>query len=119
MTNQGGGDYQVTGAPDLASGTYTVNGGTTSHNITGSATPLGGTIGIGSSDTLGTSALTLGNISVAGQTISLKADINYVGTPVPLPPSAWMMASGVGLLGLRALKRRRAVPDDMPHLGAA
>jgi len=107
VTNVGGGDYQVTSAAATASGSYSVNGGTVKNVPSAPTTGLSGTIGIGAtSGTLGLDGITLGNISVDGQTISLKADIAFAGAAVPLPASAWLFISGLGLMGIPALRRR-------------
>jgi hypothetical protein len=106
-TSLGGGNYQFLNAGASASAMYSVNGGKAT-SLTGSTTGLGGSVGIGPTDTLGLTGITLGNITVNGQQISLKADIAFAGTPVPLPPSAWLLLSGLGLLNVPLLRRRRA-----------
>jgi hypothetical protein len=108
VTNIGGGDYQFTGAGALASGMFSVNGKPAVTVNGGTTTGLGGTVGIGGTpDTLGVDGITLGTIVVGGQTISLKADIAFNGAAVvPLPATAWLFTSGLGLLGLPLLRRR-------------
>jgi hypothetical protein len=110
VTNVGGGDYEITSAAATASGTYSVNGNTP-ITITGAATTgLSGTIGIGGTpDTLGLDGITLGNMTVDGQTISLKADIAFDGAVVPLPATAWLLISGLGLMGVSLLRRRERI----------
>ncbi|MGA2708003.1 MAG: PEP-CTERM sorting domain-containing protein [Steroidobacteraceae bacterium] len=108
VTNLGGGDYEITSAAATASGSYTVNGGTV-QNVPGAPTTgLSGTIGIGgTSGTLGLDAITLGDISVGGKTIALTADIAFNGMAVPLPATAWLLISGLGLFGVPFLRRHR------------
>jgi hypothetical protein len=107
VTNLGGGDYQVNSAAATASGTYRVNGGALKTVPSAPTTGLTGTIGIGgTAGTLGLDGITLGSISVGGQTISLKADIAFNGAAVPLPATAWLFISGLGLMGAPALRRR-------------
>ena len=111
VTNVGGGDYEITSAAAIASGTYSVNGGTAKTMTGAPTTGLSGTIGIGGTpDTLGLDGITLGNMTIDGQTISLKADIAFDGVAVvPLPATAWLFISGLGLMGVTILRRRGRV----------
>jgi hypothetical protein len=107
VTNVGGGNYEITSAAATASGSYSVNGGTPVSTTGAPTTGLSGTIGIsGTPDTLGLDGITLGNIIVDGQTISLKADIAFDGVAVvPLPATVWLFISGLGLMGVAILRR--------------
>jgi hypothetical protein len=111
VTNVGGGDYEITSAAATASGTYSVNGGTAKTISGAPTTGLSGTIGIGGTpDTLGLDGITLGNMTIDGQTISLKADIAFDGAAVvPLPATAWLLISGLGLMGVSLLRRRERI----------
>jgi hypothetical protein len=108
VTNVGGGDYEITSAAATASGTYSVNGGTAKTTTGAPTTGLSGTVAIGgTSGTLGLDGITLGNFTVGGQTISLKADIAFDGVAVvPLPASAWLFISGLALIGVPILRSR-------------
>ncbi len=107
VSNLGGGDFQFTNAGATVSAMYSVNGGTQKTLTGGGTTGLGGSIGLGNPDTLGLDGITLGTLTVGGQLISLKADIAFDGAQVvPLPATAWLFASGLGLLGLPVLRRR-------------
>jgi hypothetical protein len=108
VTNVGGGDYEITSAGATASGMYSVNGNTPITTTGAPTTGLSGTIAIGGTpDTLGLDGITLGNITVDGQTISLKADIAFDGVAaVPLPASVWLLISGLGIMGVPSLRRR-------------
>jgi hypothetical protein len=49
-------------------------------------------------------------MTVDGQTISLKADIAFDGAAVvPLPATAWLLISGLGLMGVTILRRRERI----------
>jgi hypothetical protein len=108
VTNVGGGDYEITSAAATASGTYSVNGNSPKTVTSAPTTGLSGTVGIGgTSGTLGLDGITLGNFTAGGQTISLKADIAFDGAQVvPLPASAWLLLSGLGLISIPMLRVR-------------
>jgi hypothetical protein len=107
VTNEGGGEYGITSAAATASGTYSINGGAAKTISGAPTTGLSGTVAIGGSPaTLGLDGITLGTISVGAQTISLQADIQFEGMPVPLPASAWLLMSGLGFLAAPFVRRR-------------
>ncbi len=110
VSNLGGGNYQFTNAGATVSAMWSVNHGTLQTLTGGGTTGLGGSVGIGTQDTLGVDGITMGIITVAGQQISLKADIAFNGAQVPLPATAWLFTSGLALLGAPMLRRRIRSP---------
>jgi hypothetical protein len=97
----GSGMYSLAG-PILNQGSKPFAG--TTNSLTGQVT-LSGT------DMIQLTGITLGVINLSGgQTITLKGDIVFDGaTPVPLPPSVWMLSSAIALLGLTLVDRRRVL----------
>jgi len=61
-------------------------------------------------DQFALNGITIATKTTGGQSVSLKADIDFTGVQVvPVPPAIWLLASGLGLVGLPWLRRRRAV----------
>lgn len=113
-----GSPYGVTFSGLWASGSYSVfstanpsialTSGTFTDKVISS--PVSGQLQIGS-DSLALNGITIDQVSwgsgANAKTLDIKADINFVGTPVPLPPAAGLLALGLAPL-LAAARRRRA-----------
>jgi hypothetical protein len=104
------GSYNLTGsvAPAPHSGTFSETGVDNSS--------IAATVNIvssGSSEVLGLTGVTLGSFTIGSganaKTITLKGDIVFDATPVPLPAALWLFASGFGLLGFPFMRRSRAM----------
>lgn len=106
--------YNFTVGQIDASGSYSLSGLVTrgSTAFSGTNPTLSGqitTASLGGTDALGLTGITLGTFTVSGQTVTLKGDIVFAGvTPVPVPPAAWLLGSGLALLAVVLTRRRRA-----------
>ena len=102
-----------------AAGFYSLSGpvtraSTAFQNPPGSDSALTGSISLGSDDTIQLTGITLGTVTVNGQTITLKGDVVFEGaTPVPIPPAAWLLGS---CLLVAPLMRRRRNSSELPGL---
>jgi len=112
--NFSGGVYSFTANPVNATGQYALSGslwnvGTTNFNV--NSPSLTGQLQI-SGDQFALNGITIASETVGSgafaQTIDLKADVVFTGTPVPVPPALGLLASGLGLLGVARLRRRHA-----------
>ncbi|MGA2778074.1 MAG: VPLPA-CTERM sorting domain-containing protein [Steroidobacteraceae bacterium] len=108
-----GGVYSFMAGPVNAQGQYGVSAGSmwnvasgTPFNVTPSSN-LDGQLQI-SNNQFALNGITIGSETFDGQTISIKADVVFDGAAVPLPPGLWLLASGLGILGLPRLSRRRS-----------
>ena len=109
---------------DSANYSVTPAGGSTkTGSISNTGTPITGSIVTGGtmplsfaqSDTiqLGTINFTEGGVSY---TVSLKGDTNFDGaSTVPVPAGLWLLASGLGVLGLGWRRRRPSAGALMPR----
>jgi hypothetical protein len=103
--------YTFSAGNIAASGFYSLSGpilrgNTAFANPANSDTSLSGTISLGSDDTIQLTGITLGTITMNGQTVTLKGDIVFEGaSPVPLPPSVWLMGSCLLALPLLASRK--------------
>ena len=109
----GSNPYNITLNELSASGTYVITKGAAtlwSGSFADILTPtLSGQIaltGSGADQTLSLNGITLGTATLGGTPITLKADVIFQGSPVPLPAGAWLLGSGlVALVG--SMRRRR------------
>jgi hypothetical protein len=104
--------YGFTAGKIDASGMFSLAGpvNQTSKPFAGTTNSLTGQVTLGGTDMIQLTGITLGSFVVDGQTITLKGDIVFEGaTPVPLPASIWLLASGVALLGLTQINQRRVL----------
>ena len=108
----GSGLYSFNASPVNAQGQYSLSGSLWNVASTGfnvNTTGLTGqlqTVG----DQFALNGITIATKTTGGQSVSLKADIDFTGVQVvPVPPAIWLLASGLGLVGLPWLRRRRAV----------
>jgi len=108
------GTYTFAASPVNATGSYALSGilgsvGNTNFNAdTNSLSGLIQTAG----DQFALNGITLGTATVkqgpVTTLVTLKADVVFLGaTPVPLPATAWLFGSGLTLLGLPFIRRRR------------
>jgi hypothetical protein len=96
------GTYNYTVGPVKVSGQATFTPGGV-VNFTQSNPTLSGQVQIGASNTLSLNGITLGVFSTAKGNLTVKADINFTGTPEP----GTALLVGVGLVGMVAASRRR------------
>lgn len=101
------------------SGTASISGATEN----GSALTLGSKSWSGGKPTSGTVALSpnsqtlqlddvpLGSYTVDGQSVAITGDILFTGAEVPIPASAWLLASALGLLLLGRQLRPARSPE--------
>jgi hypothetical protein len=107
--------YNFVVGPIAGSGLYGVNGAAVTNPFSGSNPTLSGLVtlaGGGGSDDLTLTGITLGTFAakVGGvmQNVTLKGDVVFNGAePVPLPAAVWLLGSGLGMLGVPFMRRRR------------
>jgi len=118
LTGTGPYGLSTSNVMDSANYSITLTSGTHNGSVSNSGTPLTGTITTGGNFTQ-TNTIQLGTMSVSvggtSYTISLKGDTSFQGaSTVPLPPSAWLLAGGLALLGLGWMRQReRATVRDL------
>jgi len=114
----GANPYNFLANPIVASMTYSLGGtvdgkavSAPSKTLTGSDLDIGGSITLGSTDSLQLNAVTLPTVTIDGHSVNLTADVNFVGnaTPVPLPAGVWLFGPAAGLCGLLSMRKRRAL----------
>jgi hypothetical protein len=112
--NFSGGVYSFTASPVNAQGQYALSGnlwnvGTTSFNV--NSPSLNGQLQV-AGDQFALNGITIASETVGSgpfaQTVDIKADVVFTGTPVPLPPAVWLFGSALGLLGFTRPRLRRA-----------
>jgi hypothetical protein len=108
-----GPNYAVTLFNLTASGSYVLKNSTgtitlASGNFTGNTASLTGQVLLGGSGNsqLALNGISLGAITLSGQTVLLKGDVLFNGVaPVPVPAGVWLL--GAGIAGLSRFSRRR------------
>jgi hypothetical protein len=114
MNNAAGSTSTVNGlsftaGPVSASTTYTLSGLITNNTPTtksGTNTSIGGSILSGPGD-FQLNGITIGTWTVGSNSVTLQANVEFNGAPVPLPPAVWLFGSGLAMLALPRLRRRR------------
>jgi len=85
-------------------GTTMVSSGGASSGST--AGPLTGALTINGDSSITLDGIALGEVTIAGQSDVLKADVTFYGSPVPLPPAIALLAPALLGLGMVSLRRR-------------
>jgi hypothetical protein len=86
------------------------SGGATSGTTAG---PLTGALTNNGDGSITLDGIVLGNVTIAGQTDVLKADVTFYGAPVPLPPSIVLLAPALLGLGMVSLRRRAPARNSL------
>jgi hypothetical protein len=114
--NNAGQTFSISGGLNISGLSVTNSQGRTQTGVTYSSTfdntnqTLGGNVSLLGTQNPGVQVtnISLGNYTIDGVSVSIDGEIVYTGAaPVPLPAGFWLLCSGLGLLGLPMIRRRR------------
>jgi hypothetical protein len=99
----------ASGSFSVTNGSNTIASGTFNHTLTATLTGQVTLTGSGSSEALALNGIALDGVTINGAPVTIKADVIFDGSPVPLPAAFWMLGSGlVGFAGMARGRRRAA-----------
>jgi len=99
----------ASGAFSVTNGSTTIASGTFHDTLTATLTGQVTLSGSGSSESLALNGIALDGVTISGTSVTLKADVIFDGSPVPLPAAIWMLGSGlIAVAGMMRGRRRAA-----------